>query len=91
MKEKLSKGVILSLASRDVYCKQFQLSALPQREEEEKWEGGGGGVGGGGKGGMLYFYFPSFEGSCLFVHGTVDFPASFDIVFFSSFKRDSRG
>lgn len=38
MKEKLSKGVILSLASRDVYCKQFQLSALPQREEEEEWE-----------------------------------------------------
>lgn len=38
MKEKLSKGVILSLASRDVYCKQFQLSALPQREEEEEGE-----------------------------------------------------
>lgn len=44
MKEKLSKGVILSLASRDVYCKQFQLSALPQRgekeEEKEEVEGG---------------------------------------------------
>lgn len=36
MKEKLSKGVILSLASGDVYCKQFQLSALPQREVEEE-------------------------------------------------------
>lgn len=28
MKEKLSKGVILSLAAGDLYCKQFQLSAF---------------------------------------------------------------
>lgn len=32
---------------------------------------------------MLYFYFPSFEGSCLFVHGAVDFPGVHLIVFLS--------
>lgn len=44
MKEKLSKGVILSLAGGDLYCKQFQLSALLWATSK-----GGGGCSVGGK------------------------------------------
>lgn len=48
MKEKLSKGVILSLAGGDLYCKQFQLSAF-------LWATSKGGGGGGGRDVVVLF------------------------------------
>lgn len=51
MKEKLSKGVILSLAGGDLYCKQFQLSAF-------LWATSNGGGGGGGGRDVVVLFSP---------------------------------
>lgn len=78
MKEKLSKGVILSLASGDVYCKQFQLSALPQREVEEGRVRGGWIEREEGEVGCCTFIFPLLRVPVYLYTALLIFPASFD-------------
>lgn len=63
-------------------CQHYLKGRWRRRELGAGGLGGRGWAGGGGRSGMLYFYFPSFEGSCLFVHGAVDFSQLHLIVFF---------
>lgn len=64
MKEKLSKGVILSLAGGDLYCKQFQLSALLWATSKGGGEGGRAGWGGPGNVVVLFSPFWGFLFIC---------------------------